>query len=691
MDLVTTDIETYYDKDYTLRKMTPEEYIRDERFEFVGVSAKLNDQPTQVLFTDNKKQLREWYLDQYPLKAMWLGHNMSGFDSLAITHHLDVHPKFWQCTLAMGRLHHGHQSVALGNLAQAYGLSDKGDFVKDAIGKHYADLSPEEIIRYSAYCMQDTDLCYQLFQRMLPKTPTEELQLINLFTRMFAEPRLELDHEGLELYHKALLDKQEATLQQAAAVAGVEMPLGDDVVAANEWRTALKKKLGSNKTFAALLESYGVEPPLKISKTTGKEAYAFAKTDQGMTDLLEHENPAVATLVAARLGTKSTIEQSRTERFISIATRGKLPALFLPNKTHTNRAAGGGKINLQNMTRPKVIVLDGENKTPKGTLIHTTHGATHLLARNVKEKLILDTEKRMHAVQHAQVYGLRHSLRAPPGFVIVAADSSNIELRVAHLLAGQMDVVERIRAGEDMYSWFASELYGYAVGKKTHPGERQHGKVAMLQLQYQSGAGAFQQAARAGFGLKLNAAQAEETVTLYRGLFPHLPAMWKHCEKVIHAMHAGERMDIDQWGLCHTEKDAIVMPNNTRMYYHNLRQEPNEDTGRPEWVYQDKERRNTRKLYGGKVFQGMTQGLAKIVVFSQMLEIEKRWGAWTPGGLSTGVVLTVHDEVVTVVRDEDGQACLKHSLEVLRTPPKWWPQLPLDAEGDIARSYGAAK
>lgn len=682
MDLVTTDIETYYDKQYSLRRMTAEEYIRNPLFEFVGASAKLNDQPTQVLFTDNRKRLREWYLDQFPLKAMWVGHNMSGFDSLALTHHLGVHPKFWQCTLAMGRLLHGHRSVSLANLAPLYGLGDKGTVIKDMEGKRLRDLTPSEIVKYSAYCVQDTNLCYQLYQYMLPKVPPEELRIINLFVRMFAEPRILLDEYGLREYKSELITQQEKVLQRAAKAAGIsEENYNDDEV---------KKLLRSDAKFAKLLEEHGVDPPRKISPRTGKEAYAFAKTDRAMSELQEHTNHDVAVLAAARVGVKSSIEQSRVDRFISISERGKLPALFLYGKTHTNRAAGGGKINLQNMTRSKPVSLKGDDRTPIGTLIDTTHGATRLRARNVKDKLVLDTEGRMHAAQHVSVYGLRHGLLAAAGYTMVVSDSSNIELRVAHTLSGQMDVVERLRRKEDMYCWFAGELYGYPVNKKEHPFERFHGKVGMLQLQYQSGWKGFVNAAR-GFGLKVNQYQGQETVNVYRSLFPYIVAAWKTCETAIAAMEAGERFALDQWGLCCTEHNAIVLPNKTRMYYHNLRREAKEDGHGWEWVYDDKENRAPRKLYGGKLFENLCQALARIIVFSQMLQIEQRWGRWTPDGMDTGVVLTAHDEVVTIVKHEDAQECLRHSLDVMKTPPAWWPQIPLDAEGDAAACYGAAK
>ena len=42
MNLITLDFETYYDKAFSLSKMTTEAYIRDPRFEVIGVAVRVN-------------------------------------------------------------------------------------------------------------------------------------------------------------------------------------------------------------------------------------------------------------------------------------------------------------------------------------------------------------------------------------------------------------------------------------------------------------------------------------------------------------------------------------------------------------------------------------------------------------------------------------------------------------------------
>jgi hypothetical protein len=78
----------------------------------------------------------------------------------------------------------------------------------------------------------------------------------------------------------------------------------------------------SNPKLAEQLRALGVEPPMKISGRTGKETFAFAKADAAFTALLEHEDPNVQALVAARLGVKSTTAETRALRMLNTAQRG---------------------------------------------------------------------------------------------------------------------------------------------------------------------------------------------------------------------------------------------------------------------------------------------------------------------------------------------------------------------------------
>lgn len=614
--LVTLDWETYYDEEYTLSKMTAEAYIRDPRFEIVGVGVKIGGGRTEWISAP-MDELRYRFQKADWSNVVLMGHNMSEFDSLILTHHMGVRPRAYLCTLAMARaIHGGKESKSLAALAKRYGLKDKGDEVVRAKGKRRLDFSPSELAAYGEYCKGDCDITYDLYNKMKHELPAQEQRYISLFTKMFAEPKLELDLHALKEYQEELVARKIALLMRCGLT---------------------QQELRSDAVFADALIEAGVEPPRKISKRTGKEAYAFAKTDEAMVALLEHDDIDVQTLAAARVGVKSTIEESRVARFIGIAERGRMPVPLVYGKTHTHRAAGGGKINLQNLGRGSP---------------------------------------------------LRKAIKAPPGKIIVVADSSNIELRVAHCLSGQMDTVEKLRNGADLYCDFATDLYGYPVNKKEHPSERQHGKVAMLQLQYQSGAGSFRNAARIMGKLKLDEKTCQATVDMFRNKFPMVKQFWRKCHNAITDMHAGIVREIDMWGLCRTEQDSILLPNGMKLKYFGLHEESHPEYG-TQWVYDDKETRKLKKTYGGAITENLCQALARNVVFEQMLEVEKKYGSYSDA--DSGVALTVHDEVVAVVDEDKGEECLKFMLDVMHESPVWWKELPVAAEGGIAARYGDAK
>ena len=103
--------------------------------------------------------------------------------------------------------------------------------------------------------------------------------------------------------------------------------------------------------FAELLEEMGVVVPLKVSPTTGKDTFALAKNDIGFIELKEHDDPLIQELCTVRLGTKSTMEEARIERFLDIGCRnnGLLPIPLKYYGAHTGRWAGSDKVNFQNL------------------------------------------------------------------------------------------------------------------------------------------------------------------------------------------------------------------------------------------------------------------------------------------------------------------------------------------------------
>lgn len=584
MDLYTIDFETHYGGDYTLSKMTTEAYVRDPRFEAIMVGIKRNDEPVQV-FVGPAIEMALQCCD-LPNNAALFHH--AHFDAFILSHHYNIRPKIIFDTLAMARAEVGSvvtRSYSLGSLVKHFGLPDKGTEVQNAIGKRLSDFSAEELAHYKVYCGVDVVLARQLFDIMRPKFSTQELKLIDLTTRLFTEPLLELDAPLLEEYRQNVVAHKGYLMMKAGVI---------------------KQDLMSNDKFAGLLRKAGVEPGMKDSPTakqedgTPKRTYAFAKTDDFMKELSESDDEYLAALADARLGVKTSIAETRAQRFIGIQSRGSAPIyLRYWGAEQTGRHGGGDKTNFQNLGRSKA--LDEFDLVP-GNVIITPEGRATLAKVSKDGTRVLTTAgefktKRCHRI------GLRDALVAPPGQRLVVGDSSNIEARVICLLAGQEDVLQQFREGIDPYCALASEIFRREVTKADFM-ERQLGKVARLGLGFQMGKDKFYDTARKPpWNVEVERDLTDLAVDVFRFKNFKIVALWNHMGgAVLKAMRSGERIYADESKLLLAEKDGIRMPSGRVLRYPNIRQQrrPDSEWG-DEWVFDAREgsRVMSKKIYGG--------------------------------------------------------------------------------------------
>lgn len=540
MRTIFVDCETYYDKEFSLSKLTTEEYIRSPLFEVIGVATKVNDGDiTWVTGYDNIKT----HLNSLPWDTHLMGAHNCQFDSAILNWIFGIVPYGYICTLSMGNALHGvSESSSLANMAKLYGEVDKGTEVLNALGKRINDFTSGELAAYGEYCKHDTELSYNIFNKMKPIFPKDELRIISLTVQMFSRPVIELDEALLTEDLINIKRVKRESLEKLQEVLGV----------GNECE--LKKQVMSNPKFAELLKAQGVEPPTKISAKTGKTAWAFAKTDEGLTDLLDHENPIVSTLVSTRLENKSTIGETRTESFIEIAKRGTYPFSLRYSGAKITHRWSGFDLNPQNLPR----------------------GST-----------------------------LRKAILAPAGHTLVVADSSNIELRSGMWLAGQEDALQHIRDGVDLYKMFASSAFNLdynSIGKDSN--ERFIGKLCQLSLLYGTGATKLKDTIRnqSKGKIVITLEEAERLKNLYRSMNNKIKEAWYEGGSIIDWIAHDESHTAYEFLPVHGKK-GILKPSGLYLPYPGLRQEHNEKG--TEWYYDTKRGRATLKdkVYGGKVFQ----------------------------------------------------------------------------------------
>lgn len=654
--ILVIDFETRWDsKEYTLSKMTTEEYVRDPRFKAFGLCFTTLDSGVPPQWVSHE-DIQSWVDSVDWSKTAVLAHNAQ-FDISILSWVYGAKPCFIFDSLSMARALRG---VEVGNslmkLAEVYGLPPKGNAVHSTNG--LSELSWEVEEELAEYCAHDVFLCEHIFQNLMMEVeggfPVKELKLIDMTLRMFTNPVLELDKEMLD---EAIIDEREKREALLAKI-GIE-----------------ETALASNDQFANVLLELGVTPPKKVSKKTGKEAYAFAKNDALFQALLNSDNEDVALICEARLKVKSTLERTRAQRFVDIAGRGTLPVPLNYYGAHTGRwsASKGSGLNLQNLKRGSF---------------------------------------------------LRKSIQAPEGYTLVVCDLSQIEPRVLAYLADYQPLLDIFSSGQDAYAAFGAQMFGIpGLNKTDHADLRQSAKSALLGCGYGMGWSSFAAQLLTGFlgapptrydkafakQLGVTSQDVAEFLGWEKNVerMNEIPRTCSDDELLVHCLAAKKIIDIYRekaqsvvnfWDLnnsllthslaqgkpyvhkCLTfNKESILLPSGLSLKYPNLTGNADEK-GRIQWSYGADEK-SIRKLYGGKIVENVVQAVARCVMTDGMLRIQKRYSC----------VLTVHDEAVVLVPENEAVEAEKWVLEQMIKDPSYMPGIPLDAETGCNKRYGEAK
>lgn len=650
MRLVVLDFETYWSADYSLSKMSPLEYVMDDRFELISMAIKVDHHYTDVFFGHDKIQHVLSKLAELFSDAIVVAHNNSGFDSYVLAYRLGVRPKMWGCTLAMARpIHAKTCGLSLAALVKHYELGEKNNAALiNTRGKRLADFTQQELADMETYNRDDVEQCYGIFHILKSHYKPSELWQIDALIRMRTEPAFELDVPLLEKTIAEEGERKQAALLDLSAFLGLDTFATPEEAAEN-----VRAELASAPRFAALLESFGVDTPMKPSPTNPEKMIpALAKTDEAFLALQDSDSEPVAAAARARLDVKSTLLETRAQKFLTAArlAGGRLPVPIRYCGADTTGRDSGEEYNPQNLPR-----INPKQPKPSDAL--------------------------------------RNSLRAPKGKMVIVADQSGIELRVNHFLWKVEDSMELYQASPDkadLYRAFAAPMYGIDPAE-IDAIQRQLGKVAQLGLGFGSGPATFQRIAKTMGGLDIpvhavgDEIAADRVVRMWRARYYMIVAGWKRCGAALKHIALGAENQVDDWGLVHTSKEGFVLPSGRIIRYPDLRQEADGewDDGRAKTSWMYAHGRHKARITGPKATENIVQALARDSIFDCSVEYYRRTGLRP--------ALRVHDELVYVVDESPAQDLLDELQGVLRTPPKWWPELVVWSEGDVAHTYGAAK
>ena len=704
MQILCFDAETFYAPDYTLRKMTTESYIRDSRFKCHGAGLKINNGPS-VWVTGR-------LLPKVLSKINWeetilLGHNLH-FDGFILEYHYGYRPKRYVDTLGMSRaligqhlVRHGLEYVSA-ELVQLH----KMDGLAQSMGVR--DLSPEQERKLADYCVRaphwnphtqrmeagDTELTWAIFRKMAPHFPKREYYALDWVTRKFVQPRLQLDSELLVQYLEEVRTNKQVVLEDVyyrltipdfkyyvhhesdcvfraspndehdGLVEEIERKeylrirsegnyQSDEITA--EQQEGIRKILASAPQYAAALESLGVTPPTKINKK-GQVTFAFAKTDEAHKALLEYDSPTateeqiaqVQALVAARLEVKSTIEETRAEKYLDASAHGEWPVDYNYSGAKNTHRLSGGKGGGGNPTNLK-------------------RGGT-----------------------------LRKAIMAPEGKILLVADLAQIECRMVLWLGMQMprsnggekEALRIMAEGGDLYSHFGSLMYGRPINKKEHPLERQIAKSAVLGLGFGMGPGRFMDYCLSS-GIRIAPTLAESAVALYRNTYAGVKQYWMVLDKVMKsAVYDGLEnirypVSLQQLPISKVVRDplfghvSLQSPSGLLLKYPDLSWDSN-----GEGTYRDGATRV--KIFGGKFVENEVQHLCRNILVGDMLpQIDPVY----PVDMST------YDELVMEVDDDPEAIRIADEFvqRIMTQEHPLYPGLPLGVETGYHKRYGEAK
>lgn len=641
------DFETFWSREHTLKKMDPIQYVLHPETEIISCAIQIDDYPVDVIFGEREVIRTLQRLDWSTIMA--IGHNMSGFDALLLAWRLKVRPALYACTLSMARPIYGKVcSLSLDALLRHTGLGSKDNTaLVQTMGKHLEDFTAQELADMEVYNKDDTLGCHKLFDHLRPFFSAEEMFHMDCNIRMMTDPQFEVDRGLLETAQSIERDRKRQALLDVAKM------LRDGEGESEFWESDeetitefVRSELASAPKFSALLESRGVEVPMKQSPTNpGKLTPALAKTDEAFQALADHEDPLVAAAARARLAVKSTLLETRIQTFLdtSAAVDGRLPVPLRYCGADTTGRDSGWLYNPQNL--PRI----GSSPKPSDAL--------------------------------------RRCLRAPKGYVVGVADQSGIELRVNHTLWKEPDTMAAYAASPtaDLYKDLAAWYYQIPQDQVEKP-QRQMGKVMHLGLGFGAGGKTFQRIARLMGNITLSEAEASNAVTGWRTRYSRIATGWKTCGEALNLIAQGVRADVDPWGMVTTEAGGLRLPSGRMIRYPELELVDDGQTwadGRPKKSWKYGVGRHRAYLTGPKVDENIVQALARDSVFEAALRFFKL-SRMRP-------VMRVHDELIYVFPKSEAQSLLDELQKILRSPPSWWPALITWSEGDLAETYGDAK
>jgi DNA polymerase len=647
--LLVIDFETFFDRDYTLREMSIPEYVNDARFEFVGVGwAEIKPgQDWHTHFVGGRTMVedrigpyfRHLYGENYEKVTVVIQN--AHFDAYILREKFDILPPYVVDVKMLAHHHESRASAKLKDIATRLGLKPKGDTMQFS-GLHWETMTLEQRQAMNEYCQRDANIEGNAALKWLPgiSRPEIEIPMMRHTLKLWLSSPLRFDYT----LGRELINKMTAMLEAKLAATG-------------HTPKELNSPLQFSEILLEALPDGGKTLPLKKGKPTkrmveltGQEGLipAFAKTDDGFLELLNHPAEKVRLLCEAKQAAKSWPNHiGRIDNMMRMAefNRGEFPVPLTYYGAHTGRWSGSEGINVQNLG----------------------------------------------SKSHELVNQIRNVILAPPGYSLLIVDWASIEARYLAWAAKQDDLVEGFRRNEDIYSVFAGKIFQARVRKaqKTDPAplhdiysvRRAFGKEGILGCGYGMGGNKFfirigqVEVLRAKIAAGIyDVNMAHKVVKAYRTTYPRIP---KHWSKIEGAFRQAVRTE-NQWfesesgtSFIHTGHTVwMKLPSGRMMRYPHADIVQKADRDKIVWKHGE--------LWGGSITENEDQAACRDILAEALLRCED-------AGLP--IIFHCHDELVSLAPDYKAKKELERMTNLMRITPSWCEGLPLDCEGMISKRY----
>ena len=563
-----------------------------------------------------------------------------------------VYPEQWRDSAAVARCY--ALPAALDKLTRALGGEGKDPKGARLISKYSKlhlktakeEIPPEDLQAFIEYCEDDVALEAGISE-FLGQLPERETRLW-LLDRKMNQRGLHLDVEGIHCAMNVADKRSKELTVRFKELTGISP---SQVAQVREW-----------------LKEHGLDMP-DLQRAT-------------IEDTLKKECPAECEEV---LRLRLQLSKASTKKLQAMLNHADADDSRARNTTHYHGATTGR--NTGSAFQPLNLVRNDEETDPDRLVAHIMYEDPEFL-----DMMYGDA---MDAVSKAS----RHWITAGPGNKLMAADFVSVEAVVLACLAGEAWKVKAFHNGEPIYEKAADRIYGLPSGtvtKKTHPKERQDGKISELAFGYGGGVGAWRNFDTSG---RHSDQAVNDIKKKWRDLHPMIVKMWKEYETcaVAAVTNAGEKYSYrgvefqleDHWL-------SIRLPNGKKIWYF----EPELRRRRPPW-HKPGEKEACKDgtcdcghrqavtlmsmkngqwqridTYGGKLVENVTQAVSREILKDKELLLHD-------AGFE--VILTVYDEIVVELPENEDR--MEEFMSIMSRREDFYAVWPISAEAWEGKRY----